>query len=358
MNASTQMCLVLPFFLYGLGLALDLGQVGGVDSSFNSSGCDPALVHWSVHKDAWSSFHWQKPDCHPMLKHFGGNGDAAMLLDGREVLLVGNSNVRILTNTLYHLVGRGIKEKAVVVVPLAGHSIPDVLTDIWPKHGVGVADFKRDSSDGGLVKTSSKECHNDEAVFPQCILNPCVTKKPQNRTRLSYAYTSISDMPTNAELLFHAWQSEPTFAPDFVVIQLYPGEHPGEAIVEKLDILLEAVPALCDSTIFLLLTQTQVGNIEGNTTEFYTKEDLVRHEDDVRQSVEVRGRACLRHVPVSRGTYYGMLHHALHHEAKSNWHFLDPGRYYLAQAVLNAMQQALSIRHDTAHNTTSKKRQK
>jgi hypothetical protein len=43
-----------------------------------------------------------------------------MLLDGREVLILGNSNSRILTNTLYHLIGRDAQEKAIVEVPVTG----------------------------------------------------------------------------------------------------------------------------------------------------------------------------------------------------------------------------------------------
>ncbi len=193
-----------------------------------------------------------------------------------------------------------------------------------------MADLKR-AEDGRLVRTSSEECRKEHAVFPQCILNPCVTKKPKNRMRLSYAYTGTPVSP-NVELLLDAWQSQPTFAPDFVVIQL----ELNSVIVDTLDALLKAVPALCDSTVFLLLTQTEVGH---DTK--YTEEALLQHEDDVRQSVEASGRACLRYVPVSGGTYDGMRRHALHHEAGSNWHFMDPGRYYLAQAVLNAMQQAI-----------------
>ncbi len=193
-----------------------------------------------------------------------------------------------------------------------------------------MVDLKR-AEDGRLVKTSSKECRKEHAIFPQCILNPCVTERPKNRMRLSYAYTGTPVSP-NIKILLDAWQSQPTFAPDFVVIQL----ELNSVIVDKLDVLLKAVPALCDSTVFLLLTQTEVAK-EAK----FTEKALLQHEDDVRQSVEASGRACLRYVPVSGGTYDGMRHHALHHEAGSNWHFMDPGRYYLAQAVLNAMQQAI-----------------
>ncbi len=114
MNATTQVRRVLVLCLFGLCLAL-------VETLAKSPGCDPAAVHWSISKDhRSSSFHWRKPDCHPMLKHFGGDGDVAMLLDGKEVLLLGNSNLRILTNTLYRLVDRGFSEKAIVEVPLSG----------------------------------------------------------------------------------------------------------------------------------------------------------------------------------------------------------------------------------------------
>ncbi len=193
-----------------------------------------------------------------------------------------------------------------------------------------MGDFKR-APDGRLVRTSNQACLKRTAVFPWCILNPCVvSKKPPNRTRLIYAYTGTPASP-NVELLLDSWQSEPTFAPDVVVIQL--DVH--SMVLEKLDALLEALPALCGSTLFLLLTQTEVSGA-------YSKKMLAQHEDDVRQAVEARGVACLRYVPVSRGTYNGMQRHALQHETGSTWHFLDPGRYYLAQAVLNAMQQALS----------------
>ncbi len=115
MKSSTQVRRVLVLSLFGLCLAL-------VETlAAKSPGCDPAAVHWNISKDhRSSSFHWRKPDCRPLLKHFGGNGDVAELLDGKEVLLLGNSNLRILTNTLYRLVSRGIEEKAIVDVPLAG----------------------------------------------------------------------------------------------------------------------------------------------------------------------------------------------------------------------------------------------
>jgi hypothetical protein len=114
MNATTQVrrVLVLSWFVFCVVL---------VEALAKSPGCDPAAVHWSISEDhRSSSFHWRKPDCHPILKHFGGNGDVAKLLEGKEVLLLGNSNLRILTSTLYGLVGRRINEKAIVEVPLAG----------------------------------------------------------------------------------------------------------------------------------------------------------------------------------------------------------------------------------------------
>lgn len=43
-------------------------------------------------------------------------------------------------------------------------------------------------------------------------------------------------------------------------------------------------------------------------------------------------------LPVSTATSSGMLAHTLHHERGSSWHFEDPGRIYLAEVVLNALE--------------------
>jgi hypothetical protein len=51
-------------------------------------------------------------------------------------------------------------------------------------------------------------------------------------------------------------------------------------------------------------------------------------------------RVAVHAVLACMGTAEGIHRHALHREHGSIWHFLDPGRYYLAQAVLSVMLQA------------------
>ena len=66
------------------------------------------------------------------------------------------------------------------------------------------------------------------------------------------------------------------------------------------------------------------------------------HQAAVVEACAQLGNGHIRAVPVSVATFDGIARHALHHEEKNNWHFLDPGRYFLAQAVLNVIQQAIT----------------
>ena len=63
--------------------------------------------------------------------------------------------------------------------------------------------------------------------------------------------------------------------------------------------------------------------------------ELERHEAELDALIRPRGGIVM--APVSSGTEAGIRRGLLRHPSGSAWHFEGPGRYYLAQVLLNSI---------------------
>ena len=351
----------------------------------NAAGsCDVAHVRWSIDaKQQTSAFEWAAPNCTPPLKHFGGGSDVAQLMEGRHILVVGNSMARILVNTLHRMFKRGSGATAIVDVSLASNEIPD-WDHHWPKHGSSMVDLvlrvrrahvpsskHLPSHTGAQVDKNRVQCATWTAAFPDAAVSCCLaslrgkSKPPptHNTARLSFAFTDSPSVPPIVAAL-RAWASTnrsscaQQFAPAFVVLVLSPSRRFADDELDSVFAALDDARAsnarLRETTVFLFVTRTDTsvpddgfkarrgdGGGDDDRYEETTREGLARHEAAVARACAARD-GHVRAVPVSLGSVDGIRSGALHHKAGSMYHFCDPGRYYLAHAVLNVMQQAMA----------------
>ncbi|KAJ1444758.1 hypothetical protein M885DRAFT_580357 [Pelagophyceae sp. CCMP2097] len=182
--------------------------------------------------------------------------------------------------------------------------------------------------------------------FLACAALCCVARKTKpevgmDRAAVSFAFTST---PAEGHILdvLQAWASldcAEALAPEFVVLQMTHG------LLPELIMVLDAVNATRNArpaaraTTFLVLTQTEVAVVPEDKYSIKfaaTHADLVAYEAEAERLAA--GYAGVALVLVSSGTVTGIEAGALHHDVQNGWHFKDPGRYYLAQVVLNAMR--------------------
>ncbi|KAJ1456670.1 hypothetical protein M885DRAFT_517068 [Pelagophyceae sp. CCMP2097] len=201
---------------------------------------------------------------------------------------------------------------------------------------------------------ASSRCDDD---FVECAALCCVTRttaseigpasapRSPDRGALSYSFTSTPAEPHALKTL-RDWASladirecTETLAPNFVLLQMTHGLLPG--LVEVLDAInaTRAARPAARATTFLVMTQTEV---TVRPEDHYSVEFAASHAELVAYEADAE-RAAARYagvalVPVSAGTVAGIEAGALRHEPENGWHFKDPGRYYLAHVVLNAMR--------------------
>ena len=289
--------------------------------------CNVTDVTWRrVSENATGHFYWRG---NSTCKHYGGDGDVFALLKGTHTLVLGNSVARHAVVAVHRMMRRKASEGPVDGVAIGAHDLKDAESSIWAAHGAGSADF---DEKGDLLsdecRASQKQLH-----YPKSIINCCLARRrPSERGALvSYAFTNTPSERAIGTVL-KAWEGSSNCAsslsPTHVVLALTDIEPPF-----KKGIVKRVVAARNNQKVkstFFILTAPHKAKVN--------MRDLLQHEAQVLDAF--RGIEGIRVVPVSSATAAGVDAGALLHTQGNNWHFFDAGRYYLAQALLNA------IRHD------------
>ena len=197
-------------------------------------------VKWEVQsKKLWEK-HPRSSWKEARLKHFGGN--ASRLVAGKSILLLGNSMVRITTNTLHRMLTRGASSPAILDVEQTQH-IPDEQKP-WSLHGAGENVYHWPNSGGGggsggggapNVRPRCSAPFKGAMTFTKCgHFFCCVTGTGGGSSsdadgtlaHLSYAFSGtpsepfmLSNLKTLGDSRYHN-SSCGVYTPDLIILQL------------------------------------------------------------------------------------------------------------------------------------------
>lgn len=331
-------------------------------------------VTWSVKtrpgRHRTSSYRW--PSHCSNLAHWYSHDSIATLLRSKHVVVVGNSVARILAITLRHMLEHTPLTTQYEGVSTLGQSVPDTDTDL-ATHGSETLVLKMSGKEVGRgcrVGTGGDVvncCHAHESAAAAqrkdlftlsyvysgtpgtiCLLN---TARAWSRGS-SGTSTGLRGTSTDSIHGIHGSTKSncaSSFAPDVVLFQLTSSlEHSEREVIDAIAAAVYANDRLRKRTRFIVMTRTDVSPPKGwiehgessqtpttfsalSAHEAAVKRAAARHPDLVKDGTIVI-------MPVSMSTFNGVAAHALHHEIGSSWHFLDPGRYFLASMFLNAMR--------------------
>mmetsp|Transcript_25315 Transcript_25315/g.76027 ORF Transcript_25315/g.76027 Transcript_25315/m.76027 type:complete len:342 (+) Transcript_25315:230-1255(+) len=311
-------------------------------------------VDWTVTKEKGKKvtrFTW--PAGSP-LRHFGGGGDVAATLRGQHVLFLGNSVTRHLVVALHALLQRKPSEPPVDAVPAASFTLRDAENSVWVGHGAASAEV-RGHVEGvpfhnrGIVDDECK--HAQKGLrFPGCVINCCLANrkhKDPNSTILTYAYTGTPS-EHNIRTALNNWRGKDhcasSLAPDFVVLGLTTHDNASDAscaarkcgagaLIASIEALLDAQRAVAKTTTFLMVTAPHKKKSTGS---------VLKDHEAATLALAAGTRVVV--VPVTSASARGMSAGALVHEGSNYYHFGDPGRYFEAHMVLNAIRIARRVR--------------
>ena len=215
-------------------------------------------------------------------------------------------------------------------------SIPDVMNP-WPKHGEGAAIYGRwwGSAHPRQAKMVGVKCQAGSPRSNCCLFTTGTYHNDRGGAHASLSY-SYAGTPSTPSLLrtIATWTTNCSTAPaaDVVVLGLTDMKPEStEMILTSIEGLISARRNMT-STAYFLMTVTAHSDLSAALYE--------QHEVFVMSAcarARQRTGGTIISLPVSSATSSGMFAHTLHHERGSNWHFEDPGRIYLAEVILNAL---------------------